>query len=104
MINKGREKSNKLAFLSSSPGCDNCDAYHCERCIYKNLIGTGELNIPTEIQCKVAYLEREQSRKLWEKLKKIEIFQHLNVNIPEVNGDDPIESLVYYNKTKAICN
>lgn len=102
-VNVDMGKSNQMTYLSSSPGCDNCDAYQCERCIYKNFVGTGELNTPTEMQCKVSHLERKYSRKLLKKLKEHKISGYANFEIPEISDDDPIERLVYYNRTKAIC-
>lgn len=97
------EKSNQLTYISNSPACDNCDAFQCERCVYKSIAGTGELNIPTEIQCKVSHLERKYSRKLLEKLKQSKIPGYDSFNVPEMDGDDPIEKLVKENKPKKIC-
>lgn len=97
------EKSKQMTYLSNSPGCDNCDAYQCERCVYKNFVGTGELNTPTEMQCKVSHLERKYGRILLEKLKEHKISGFGNFDIPEVKGDDPIERLLYQNKLDAIC-
>ena len=59
-----------MEYLHNSPGCQNCDAYHCDRCVYKNYIETGELNIPTIKQCELSYLERIYSMLLLERLKE----------------------------------
>ena len=56
-----------MEYLHNSPGCQNCDAYHCDRCVYKNYIETGELNIPTIKQCELSYLERKYSMLLLER-------------------------------------
>ena len=63
-------KVQSMTYLYNSPGCQNCDAYHCDRCVYKNYIGTGELNIPTIKQCELSYLERKYSMLLLERLKE----------------------------------
>lgn len=85
------EKSQKLTMLSKSPGCDCCDAYQCNRCIYKNYVGTGELNTPTKIQCTIAHLERKCSAELLKRLQEQNIFNHKYYNIPPLEYDDPLE-------------
>lgn len=85
------EKSQKLTMLSKSPGCDCCDAYQCNRCIYKNYVGTGELNTPTKIQCTIAHLERKCSAELLKRIQEQNIFNHKYYNIPPLEYDDPLE-------------
>lgn len=91
----------KLTYLSNSPACNNCDAYHCNRCVYKNFIGTGELNTPTKMQCTISYLERNYSAKLLERLKE-ERFEYSNLDIPAVDYSDPLERLAKKNKTPSV--
>ena len=83
-----------MEYLHNSPGCQNCDAYHCDRCVYKNYIGTGELNIPTIKQCELSYLERKYSMLLLERLKEGKITGFKNVEIPKVEYSDPVENLI----------
>jgi radical SAM peptide maturase (CXXX-repeat target family)/CXXX repeat peptide maturase len=53
-----------LTKKKASPFCDNCDAFHCERCVYDNHRKTRELNVPSAVQCKAAHIERELSKQL----------------------------------------
>ena len=87
-------KVQSMTYLYNSPGCQNCDAYHCDRCVYKNYIGTGELNIPTIKQCELSYLERKYSMLLLERLKEGKITGFKNVEIPKVEYSDPVENLI----------
>ncbi len=87
------EKNRKLAFLSSAPACDNCDAYHCDRCLYRNYLGTGELNTPTRMQCKIAQMEKKCSVELLEMLKEKNISGFQNFLLPESDYGDPLEKL-----------
>ncbi|MDE6607087.1 MAG: CXXX repeat peptide maturase, partial [Lachnospiraceae bacterium] len=89
------EKSQKFTMLSKAPGCDSCDAYQCNRCVYKNCLGTGELNTPTKLQCTMAHLERKCSAELLERLKDQKIFHYESYQIPPLEYDDPLEQ---YNK------
>lgn len=50
--------------------CHECDAYQCNRCVFDNKKRTGEYNVPGELQCKKAHIEREETRQLLEKLKE----------------------------------
>lgn len=95
------DKSYKLTYLSKSPACDNCDVYHCERCIYKNYTGTGELNTPTKMQCTISHLERKYSTKLLEKLKEKGVRGFKNFNIPEIDYNDPLEKIAERTYLKA---
>ena len=90
-------KSLYMTYRCNSPGCDNCDAYQCERCVYKNINGTGEINTPTEIQCKVAHVERRYSIKLLERLKAKKIVGYEFTEILPVEYDDPVEALIQRN-------
>lgn len=55
----------KLLLREYSPICDKCDAYHCRRCVYKNIKITGEFNIPCENQCLVSNYEKEATVNLY---------------------------------------
>lgn len=88
-------KSMQMTYLDSSPGCDNCDAFQCERCVYINYVGTGELNTPMEIQCKISHLERKYSSILLKKLQENHISGYGSFKIPNIDCDDPVEKLSY---------
>ena len=85
------EKAKKLTLLSKAPICDHCDAYQCNRCIYKNYAGTGELNTPTKIQCLTAHLERKVSAELLKKLQEKNLVGYRDFRIPYLYFDDPID-------------
>jgi CXXX repeat peptide maturase len=57
----------QLAAKSSSY-CSDCDIYSCRRCKFLNKKITGELSIPSRIQCRVSYLERAVSCELQQRL------------------------------------
>lgn len=73
-----------------APLCTRCDAHHCKRCIWLSHKLTGEYNIPSEQQCRLAHIEREASRLLLRSLGRIEPFGRLP-RIVELNYDDPLD-------------
>ncbi len=101
-VNVDINKSKGLTYIYNSPGCDNCDAYQCERCIYKNYVVTGELNTSSKIQCIVSHLERKYSKELLEKLKKGNISGYDNFFIPDIDYNDPVEKLFKQDRVKEI--
>lgn len=88
-------KVKEMTFLFKSPGCSHCDAFQCDRCIYMNYIGTGELNTSTELQCRMSHLERKYSRVLLEELKESGIKAYKEVNIPSISYEDPVEEVIW---------
>lgn len=54
----------QLLKLDHAPLCINCDAYHCNRCIYLNQKLTWDNNTPSRQQCVMAHLERNAAREL----------------------------------------
>lgn len=54
----------QLLKLDHAPLCRNCDAYHCNRCIYLNQKLTWDNNTPSRQQCVIAHLERNAAREL----------------------------------------
>ena len=89
------EGSKELTALSKAPICDHCDAYQCNRCIYKNMMGTGELNTPTRIQCTMAHVERKCSRELLKRLTDEKVLVSDIYKIPSVDYQDPIKKVIY---------
>ena len=86
-------KNPQLYKLSHAPLCRICDAYQCKRCIWLNHQTTCEVNTPSQEQCIVAHLERNESRNLLLNLQKRGIFLTLK-NIEEISYIDPIEKLI----------
>lgn len=73
-----------------APLCTRCDAWHCKRCVWLSRKLTGEYNVPSQQQCRLAHVEREASRQLLLDLGRIEPFGRLP-RIVELNYDDPLE-------------
>jgi CXXX repeat peptide maturase len=87
-------KNQRLFSLENAPICNVCDAFHCKRCVYLNNLLTEEFNTPSSQQCRLAHIERECSRKLLERLKKV---NPLFMQIPPINiidYNDPIEKIL----------
>lgn len=64
-------KNAQLYKLDYAPLCRKCDAYQCKRCVFLNRKLTLEVNTPSHEQCVTAHLERNASRILLNKVKKI---------------------------------
>ena len=78
----------QLLELDHAPLCRNCDAYHCNRCIWLNQKLTWDNNTPSHQQCVIAHLERNAARNISAKLSKA------GYNLPEIkeiNYIDPFD-------------
>ncbi len=73
-----------------APLCTRCDAWQCKRCVWLSRKLTGEYNVPSQQQCRLAHIEREASRLLLHDLGRIEPFGRLP-RIVELNYADPLE-------------
>ena len=87
------EGSKELTMLNKAPICDHCDAYQCNRCVYKNMVGTGELNTPTRMQCIISHVERKCSMELLRQLNDKKVLERGVYYVPNVEYKDPIELL-----------
>ena len=77
--------------LEYSPLCRTCDSYHCKRCIWLNKKLTLEVNTPSHEQCVISHLERNNSRKLLDKIRNTN--QSLSsISIPEIEYLDPFDN------------
>ena len=77
--------------LEYSPLCRTCDAYHCKRCVWLSKKLTLEVNTPSHEQCVVAHLERNNSRRLLDKIRNSN--QSLSsLIIPEIEYLDPFDN------------
>lgn len=83
-------KNPQLYKLAYAPICRNCDAYQCKRCIWLNRKTTLEVNTPSHEQCVVAHLERNESRRLLEGIRKIGRFMP-DISMPEIDYLDPFD-------------
>jgi CXXX repeat modification system protein len=80
----------QLLEAGKSPICSICDAWHCKRCVWMSKNMTGEINIPSRQQCSIAHLEREASRQLVERLRRIDGMRHIP-RIQWIDYLDPFE-------------
>ncbi len=83
---------NELCELKKAPLCQLCSNYTCPRCIYQNKVMTGELSVPTAIQCKFSNINRNLSLILYQELrnKKIKVKNLVTQN----EFDDCMERLL----------
>lgn len=79
-----------LYSVNNFPICQECDAYHCERCTYINETYTTEVNVSPQFQCKKAHVERRNSLLIQQELKnKIQI-EHM---LEDVSYEDPYQKM-----------
>lgn len=83
----------QLYKYTHAPICRKCDAYQCKRCIWLNKQLTLEVNTPSHEQCVISHIEREQSRKLLNSLRKLGTFMPGTV-ITKLNYLDPFDKLL----------
>lgn len=83
----------ELMTIENSPICSQCDAYQCNRCKLLNLKTTDEINIPSQKQCKISHVEREESRILQHRLIDKGVLDKKNI-INQLVYDDPLELLL----------
>lgn len=83
-------KNSQLYKLPFAPICRHCDAFQCKRCVWMNRKTTLEVNTPSYEQCVVAHLERNESGRLLQNIRKIGEYMP-NISIPEIDYTDPFE-------------
>lgn len=81
-------KNQQLFKLDYAPICRHCDAYHCRRCAWLNRKTTLEVNTPSHEQCVVAHLERNESGRIMQEIRKNYEFAP-EIHIPEIDYLDP---------------
>lgn len=74
------------------PICQECDAYHCEKCVYINEKYTLEVNVSPEFQCKKAYIERKNSILIQREIKGKIQMKHMLKN---VDYADPYQKMTH---------
>jgi len=85
-------KNPQLYKFSYAPICRRCDAYQCKRCVWLNYRTTKEVNTPSYEQCVVAHLERNESRRLLENVRRTGEFMP-EISIPKIDYLDPFEKI-----------
>lgn len=88
-LTRGVQIKNKQLFkLGYAPICRHCDAYHCRRCVWLNRKTTLEVNTPSHEQCVVAHLERNESGRILDTIRKK--FEYApNIQIDNIDYLDP---------------
>lgn len=86
-------KNPQLYKLDFAPICRICDTYQCRRCIWMNKKSTLEVNTPSREQCVVAHIERNASRELLKKIRKIGTFLP-EKEIEHIDYLDPLKKLL----------
>jgi radical SAM peptide maturase (CXXX-repeat target family)/CXXX repeat peptide maturase len=87
-----RVKNPRLLKADHSPYCGACDVFSCRRCKFLNKSLTGEIGIPSRIQCRVSHLERKMSMTLQGMLLADGSVSPPNLLRP-IAYDDPLELL-----------
>lgn len=85
-------KNAQLYGIEHAPICNYCDAWHCRRCVWLNQLKTFEVNTPGHMQCVMAHIERNASRRLLQALRQFEDF-NIETEIPELSYLDPFEKI-----------
>lgn len=86
-------KNAQLYKLDHSPICCECDAYHCNRCVWLNRKMTYEINTPSKQQCVVSHIERNASMFLLGEIRKnTKMFE--SKIIQEIDYYDPLEKIL----------
>jgi CXXX repeat peptide maturase len=86
----------KLLDFKSAPICSGCDALHCRRCVYDNLIKTDEYNISGEVQCIISHIEREVSLDLQNRLLKETNFNSFKNILMDKDYIDPFTDAKFW--------
>jgi len=86
----------ELLEACKSPYCTVCDVYSCQRCKFLNKTLTGEIAIPSRIQCLVSHLERRISMELQHSLVEQGLIRPTNA-IGPVWYSEPLEIVASHN-------
>lgn len=93
-IDKGLNiKNPRLYQLDYAPICRVCDAWQCKRCVWQNKNLTLEVNTPSREQCVVAHIERNASRQLLSRVRKMGTFLP-DKEIPIIDYLDPFDKII----------
>lgn len=71
-LNEGLDLKNPLLYkLNHAPLCRNCNAFHCQRCVFLNKKKTGEFNIPSFEQCEKSRIELKVTKEFFNQWNSI---------------------------------
>lgn len=90
-IIEGKINNNsKILNIENNPICSQCSIKHCRFCLNWNKKITGEYNVSSSMQCKIAQLEKNSTFYFYNLLKENCLLkEYMNV-IKEVSVEDPI--------------
>lgn len=77
-----------LLDLQHAPLCRNCDAFHCNRCVWLNQKLTLDINTPSHQQCVMSHVERNAGRALLKSMRERGPFM-TDIDIQEIDYLDP---------------
>lgn len=92
-------KNEQLLKISNAPICQACDAYHCKRCKFLNVKMTGEINIPSKMQCIISHIERRYSKQLQTALEKENCLISKNY-LMDLDYLDPLDKIIKNKKLR----
>ena len=76
--------------------CVKCKSGVCNRCLYEGYKVCGELNVPSDTQCRINYVEANESRRLMRKLDEaLPAGFHMNRDLPELEYIDYVAAEIY---------
>ena len=76
--------------------CVKCKSGVCNRCLFEGYKVCGEMNVPSDIQCQINYIEANESRQLMKKLDKDMLLGfHMNRDLPELEYVDYVAAEIY---------
>lgn len=76
--------------------CVKCKSGVCNRCLYEGYKVCGELNVPSDTQCRINYVEANESRRLMRKLDEVlPAGFHMNRDLPELEYIDYVAAEIY---------
>ena len=78
-------KNEQLFQIEKSPLCKDCDAFHCNRCLWLNQKLTFEINTPSHEQCVMSHIERRVTKSLSES------FRNMGFESPIINDVDYLD-------------
>lgn len=95
-LKNGLEYDYKRYLREKSAMCSKCKSEVCNRYIFEGYEICGELNVPSDIQCQINYIEANESRKLMCKLNKILPLEfHMNRDLPNLEYIDYVAAEIY---------
>lgn len=95
-IDNGIVSDCKRYTREKSAMCAKCKSRVCNRCLYEGYKVCGEMNVPSAIQCRINYIEANESRNLMNKLaNEMPDGFYMNRDLPELEYVDYVAAEIY---------